>query len=87
MSNTPTSQEVATPSGDLKIEDYRVSDKDISAQHVEARNATDREHSLTVRNALKLYPRAIVYSLIFSTAIIMEGYDVTLLPSFFGYTA
>ncbi|KXJ90108.1 general alpha-glucoside permease [Microdochium bolleyi] len=86
MSTTPESKEVPSAIGDIKSENY-ISGQDVSTQHVEAKNATDREHELTVRDAMRLYKKAIIYSLIFSTAIIMEGYDVTLLPSFFGYTA
>lgn len=52
-----------------------------------AREANDREHTLTLRDALRLYPKAIGFSLLFSTAIIMEGYDLSLLGSFYGYDA
>lgn len=54
---------------------------------LEAKNATDREHDLSLKDALKLYPKAIGFSLLFSTAIIMEGYDLALIGSFYGYTA
>ncbi len=40
---------------------------------------------MTVRECLRLYPKAIAFSLIFSTAIIMEGYDTALLGSFYGF--
>ena len=50
-----------------------------------ARNATEREHSLSLRDAFKLYPKAIGFSLLFSTAIIMEGYDLSLMGAFYGY--
>ena len=52
-----------------------------------AREANDREHTLTLRDAFRLYPKAIGFSLLFSTAIIMEGYDLSLLGSFYGYDA
>lgn len=51
-----------------------------------AREATEKEHQLTIRDAFKLYPKAIGFSLIFSTAVIMEGYDLSLMGSFFGFT-
>ncbi|KAH7146649.1 general substrate transporter [Dactylonectria estremocensis] len=54
---------------------------------VDARQATDLEHSLTLRDSFRLYPKAIGFSLLFSTAIIMEGYDLSLLGSFYGYDA
>lgn len=40
---------------------------------------------MTVRECLRLYPKAIAFSLILSTAIIMEGYDTALLGSFYGF--
>ncbi|CAH0056873.1 unnamed protein product [Clonostachys solani] len=52
-----------------------------------AKLATEREHNLSLRNALNLYPKAIAFSLLFSSAIIMEGYDLALIGSFYGYTA
>ncbi|RYO83877.1 hypothetical protein DL766_007101 [Monosporascus sp. MC13-8B] len=50
-----------------------------------ARRAANLEHKLSTWEALKLYPKAVTYSLIMSLAIIMEGYDTALLGSFFGY--
>jgi SP family general alpha glucoside:H+ symporter-like MFS transporter len=55
------------------------------SQHAEASAATALEHELTFRDALRLYPKAICFSLIFSMAIIMEGYDMALIGSFYGY--
>ncbi|KAI8650734.1 MFS domain-containing protein [Fusarium keratoplasticum] len=55
------------------------------AHHAEASAATAREHQLSFRDSLRLYPKAIGFSLLFSTAIIMEGYDLALIGSFYGY--
>ncbi|KAL3418206.1 sugar porter family MFS transporter [Phlyctema vagabunda] len=49
----------------------------------EAKDATQHEHSLSLLQALKLYPKAVGWSILLSTAVIMEGYDVVLLPSFY----
>lgn len=49
-----------------------------------ARQATELEHELTAWQAVKLYPRAILCSVILSFAIIMEGYDTALLGNFYG---
>lgn len=57
------------------------------ANEADAKDATDLEHTLTLRDSLRLYPKAIGFSLLFSTAIIMEGYDLSLLGSFYGYDA
>jgi SP family general alpha glucoside:H+ symporter-like MFS transporter len=52
-----------------------------------AQAATDFEHQMTVGQALRLYPKAIAFSVVLSLAIIMEGYDTALLGSFYGYPA
>ncbi|KAF3315934.1 hypothetical protein TWF173_003129 [Orbilia oligospora] len=51
----------------------------------QAREATEVEHSLTLLENIKLYPKAIAWSILMSTAIIMEGYDVVLMGSFYAY--
>jgi SP family general alpha glucoside:H+ symporter-like MFS transporter len=43
------------------------------------------EKDLSVRDAIKAYPKAILWSLVFSTCVIMEGYDTNLLGNFFAY--
>jgi SP family general alpha glucoside:H+ symporter-like MFS transporter len=62
-------------------------DEGKSARHADARDATNREHSLSLRDSFRLYPKAIAFSIVFSTAIIMEGYDLALIGSFYGYEA
>ncbi|PYH42665.1 uncharacterized protein BP01DRAFT_325166, partial [Aspergillus saccharolyticus JOP 1030-1] len=52
-----------------------------------AKAANAREHEMTVTQALKLFPWAVVWSLVPSIAIVMEGYDTILITSFFGYPA
>ncbi|CAJ0548853.1 Ff.00g024660.m01.CDS01 [Fusarium sp. VM40] len=51
----------------------------------EALEATADEHSYTVWQGFKTYKRAAFWSIVISTTVIMEGYDVTLLGSFYGY--
>lgn len=50
-----------------------------------AQAATDFERQMTVGQALRLYPKAVAFSVVLSLAIIMEGYDTALLGSFYGY--
>ncbi|KAF5254532.1 hypothetical protein FANTH_790 [Fusarium anthophilum] len=52
-----------------------------------ARRAVNDEHEQTVRKAVKSYYEAIFWSLYLSTAVIMEGYDTSLVYSFFGLPA
>ena len=47
----------------------------------EARLATSKEHHLTVRQGLKAYRKAIGWSILLSSAVIMEGYDTILVRS------
>lgn len=53
----------------------------------DARLANEKEHEMTVRQALRSYPWAIMWSLIISMSIIMEGYDTILIGNFYGYPA
>ncbi|KAJ5905583.1 general substrate transporter [Penicillium subrubescens] len=48
----------------------------------EANHATQREHELTLLPSLRLYPKAIAWSMFLSLAIIMEGYDTKLMGTF-----
>ncbi len=47
-----------------------------------AKTATDKEHKMTLWQGIKLYPKAVAWSLLISTCICMEGYDVCLLSNF-----
>jgi len=51
----------------------------------EAQQGIIDEKNLSVRDAIKAYPKAILWSLVFSTCVIMEGYDTNLLSNFFAY--
>jgi SP family general alpha glucoside:H+ symporter-like MFS transporter len=49
--------------------------------------ATVMDHEMSLWEALVLYRKAVGWSLVVSTAVIMEGYDTALLGSFFGFPA
>ncbi|KAL4999843.1 general substrate transporter [Aspergillus recurvatus] len=51
----------------------------------EAQAANTAEHSMTVRQALRAYPWAVIWSLTISMFIIMEGYDTNLIGNFYAY--
>lgn len=53
----------------------------------EALLGQQNEHNLGLWQALKTYKRAALWSVLISTTVVMEGYDVTLLGSFIGYPA
>lgn len=51
----------------------------------QAKIATLEEHEMTARQALKDYLPSVLWSMIMSATIIMEGYDTILMSSFFAY--
>lgn len=51
----------------------------------EAKDATHVEKSMTIRKAFATYPKAVIFSMVLSTAIIMEGYDVVLLANLYAF--
>ena len=53
----------------------------------DAKAAAFVEHNMTVRQALRLYPKAIFWSILLSFTIVMEGYDVSLISAFFAFPA
>lgn len=53
----------------------------------DAAKATEAEHNLGVIASLKLYPQAVAWSLLLSTAVIMEGFDLVLMASLFAFPA
>ena len=49
--------------------------------------AIKTEREMTLRDTLRLWPKAILFSFILSLAIIMEGYDTNLMSNFYAYPA
>lgn len=54
------------------------------APNEEAQHAAADEKSMTLIQAIKLYPKAVVWSVVLSSALIMEGYDLALMGSLYG---
>lgn len=52
---------------------------------VDAKLAADKEHNLTLREALRAYPKAITWSILLSSAVVMEGYDTMLIGSYLAF--
>ncbi|KEY69519.1 hypothetical protein S7711_02056 [Stachybotrys chartarum IBT 7711] len=52
-------------------------------QHAKA--AATKEQKMTLLQGIRLYPKAIAWSVLISTCIVMEGYDVTLSTNFFAF--
>ncbi|KAL1887532.1 hypothetical protein Sste5346_010143 [Sporothrix stenoceras] len=56
-----------------------------AGRSAEASHAADVERTMSIRDALRLYPKAIFWSCVITLVIIMDGYDTALIGSFFGY--
>lgn len=60
-----------------------VDDPQYARLNHDAREASDAEHRMGILEAIQLYPKAVGWSILLSTAIVMEGYDVLLLANFY----
>jgi MFS transporter, SP family, general alpha glucoside:H+ symporter len=47
-----------------------------------AKAATEKEHSMSLLQGIKLYPKAVGWSMLISLCIAMEGFDLSLLGTF-----
>lgn len=50
-----------------------------------AKSASEKEHKMTLMQGIKTYPSAIFWSMLISTCIVMEGYDVCLINNFYAF--
>lgn len=51
----------------------------------DAKAATEAEQTMTLWQGIKVYPKAIGWSILISTCICMEGYDVSLINNFYAF--
>ena len=72
------------PTGGLHFpeEDQLQNTKSMNEVIHNAKNATDKEHKMSLLQGIRLYPKAVGWSVLISTCICMEGYDVCLLSNF-----
>lgn len=61
-----------------------ITNPDFGGLSADSKDATEYETNMSVGTALKLYKHGVLWSLLMSTAIIMEGFDVILLGNFYG---
>lgn len=59
--------------------------KEMNEVIANAKSATAKEHSMTLLQGIRLYPKAVAWSVLISTCICMEGYDVCLLSNFYAF--
>lgn len=60
---------------------------DFGGLAADSKEATNYETTMAIGTAFKLYRKGVMWSLLMSTAIIMEGYDTILLGNFYGLPA
>lgn len=51
-----------------------------------AKAATDKEQRMSLWEGIKTYPKAVGWSLLISTCIAMEGYDISLVNNFYAFS-
>ncbi|KAJ5505662.1 Major facilitator superfamily domain general substrate transporter [Penicillium expansum] len=50
-----------------------------------AKSAAEAEHKMTLLQGIRTYPKAIAWSVLISTCIAMEGYDISLVNNFYAF--
>ena len=72
------------PTNEQKLDDEHDEKNMMNELIRNARLATEKEQSMSLLQGIKLYPKAIGWSILISTCIVMEGYDVSLINNFYG---
>jgi MFS transporter, SP family, general alpha glucoside:H+ symporter len=57
----------------------------INSMAHDTKAATEAEHNMTFLEGVKLYPKAMGWSILLSLTIVMEGYDTALINSFYAF--
>ncbi|KAL1307008.1 hypothetical protein AAFC00_005637 [Neodothiora populina] len=70
----------------VAVQDLHQVDLDANTT-LDAQRATEAEHSMTLLQGLKTYPKAVGWSILLSTCIVMEGFDIVLINSLFAVPA
>lgn len=73
-----------------RLQSCKIADQHIEVQQevlATAQDANNQEHELSLLQAIKLYPKAVGWSILLSTALVMEGYDTKLIASLFAQPA
>lgn len=65
------------------LQSESTSDPPPASNVMEAKHANATEHSMTLLSAVRTYPKAIGWSVLVSSTLIMEGYDLALLGNLY----
>lgn len=80
---TATHNDNASPLPDATLHKLSLTMTNIEEVIDSAKAATEAEHNMGVLEAIRLYPKAVFYSVGLSLALVMKGYDTALLGSFY----
>lgn len=75
-------QPAVPPADDAAFEAENETSKTHKTVVEHAKAATAKEQSMTLLEGIRLYPKAIGWSILISTCIVMEGYDISLINNF-----
>ncbi|CAK7244174.1 MAG: hypothetical protein STHCBS139747_005709 [Sporothrix thermara] len=81
----PTKEEITAIDAIVQDEQDMADSKAANAVVGFAKAAAEREQSMTLLQGIRLYPKAIAWSMLISTCIVMEGYDVCLINNFYAF--
>ncbi|KAJ5666281.1 uncharacterized protein N7477_008729 [Penicillium maclennaniae] len=73
------------PQPPLYPSEGRPSDSSMKTVIQNAKAATEKEQRMTLLQGIKLYPKAVAWSVLISTCIAMEGYDISLVNNFYAF--
>ncbi|KAM0754348.1 MFS alpha-glucoside transporter-like protein [Meredithblackwellia eburnea MCA 4105] len=84
--NAPPIQKVVTADPSL-LEKVATRVEHLEEVLDEAADAAHKEQNMGLLEAFRAYPKAVGWSMLFSTAIVMEGFDLTMINSFYALPA
>ncbi|KAJ5974173.1 hypothetical protein N7481_011383 [Penicillium waksmanii] len=73
------------PADDYPSTDGPESDNAMAKIIQKARAATEKERKMGIWKGIKIYPKAVAWSILISTCIAMEGYDISLVNNFYAF--
>ena len=84
VETSPISKMESGTSIDIEVQDYVTKFLEMSNA---AKDNDDKEKAMGLKECLQTFPRAVMWSIVLSLAIVMEGYDLNLLSSMYGFDA
>lgn len=69
-----------------ELKEINLSDPEVQSLIRQAEESDAADRNLKIMDAVKKYKKAVFWAMLLSTALIMEGYDVVIITSFYGQT-